>query len=56
MNILNPRAYVTVIALSMLLAIPLAVDSPFLYHIFVMLCSFAALATAWNIVGGFAGQ
>ena len=56
MNILNPRAYVTVIALSLLLAIPLAVGSPFLYLIFVLLCSFAALATAWNIVGGFAGQ
>ncbi len=56
MNILNPRAYVTIIALSLLLLIPLGADSPFLYHIFVMLCSFAALATAWNIVGGFAGQ
>lgn len=56
MNILNPRIYVTVIALSLLVLIPLAVDSPFLYHIFVLLCTFAALATAWNIVGGFAGQ
>jgi branched-chain amino acid transport system permease protein len=55
-NILNPRVYVTVIALSLLVLIPLAVDSPFLYHIFVLLCTFAALATAWNIVGGFAGQ
>ena len=56
MNILNPRAYVTAIALSLLVAVPLLSDSPFLYHIFVLLCSFAALATAWNIVGGFAGQ
>ena len=55
-NILNPRVYVTCIALSLLVLIPLGVDSPFLYHIFVLLCSFAALATAWNIVGGFAGQ
>ena len=56
MNILNPRAYVAIIALSLLLVIPLVAGSPFLYHIFVLLCSFAALATAWNIVGGFAGQ
>lgn len=53
---INPRAYVTAIALSLLVVIPLVSDSPFLYHIFVLLCSFAALATAWNIVGGFAGQ
>ncbi len=53
---LNPRAYVTAIALSLLIVIPLLSGSPFFYHIFVLLCSFAALATAWNIVGGFAGQ
>lgn len=53
---LNPRAYVTAIALSLLVVIPLLSGSPFFYHIFVLLCSFAALATAWNIVGGFAGQ
>jgi branched-chain amino acid transport system permease protein len=55
-NIFNPRVYVTLIALSLLLLIPLGVGSPFIYHIFILLCSFAALATAWNIVGGFAGQ
>ncbi len=56
MNLFNPRAYVTAIALSLLVVIPLLTGSPFFYHIFVLLCSFAALATAWNIVGGFAGQ
>ena len=56
MNIFNPRVYVTLIALSLLLLIPMGVGSPFVYHIFILLCSFAALATAWNIVGGFAGQ
>jgi branched-chain amino acid transport system permease protein len=55
-NIFNPRVYVTLMALSLLLLIPLGVGSPFVYHIFILLCSFAALATAWNIVGGFAGQ
>lgn len=56
MNLFNPRAYVTVIAMALLLAVPVVSDSPFVYHIFVLLCIFAALATAWNIVGGFAGQ
>ena len=56
MNIFNPRVYVTLMALSLLLLIPMGVGSPFIYHIFILLCTFAALATAWNIVGGFAGQ
>ena len=56
MNILNPRAYVTLIALALLLLVPIWSDSAFVYHIFILLCIFAALSTAWNIVGGFAGQ
>ena len=38
------------------LAIPIAMDDQFIYHIFVTICIFAALSTAWNIVGGYAGQ
>jgi len=30
--------------------------SPFVVHVFVTICVFAALSTAWNIVGGYAGQ
>jgi branched-chain amino acid transport system permease protein len=56
MNITNPRIYMSLIALSMLLVVPISADSPFIYHIFILVCSFAALASAWNIVGGFAGQ
>jgi branched-chain amino acid transport system permease protein len=56
MNIFHPRVYVTLIALSLLLVVPVLSGSSFIYHIFVLLCIFAALSTAWNIVGGFAGQ
>jgi branched-chain amino acid transport system permease protein len=43
-------------ALSLLLIVPFAVGSPFVFHLFILACSYAALAGAWNIVGGFAGQ
>jgi len=56
MNIFQPRVYITLIALSLLLVVPVLSGSSFIYHIFVLLCIFAALSTAWNIVGGFAGQ
>ena len=56
MNILHPRVYVSALALALLLIIPLSVGSPFVYHLFILICSYAALASAWNIVGGFAGQ
>ncbi|MEB2626224.1 branched-chain amino acid ABC transporter ATP-binding protein/permease [Pseudomonas sp. YuFO8] len=56
MNILHPRVYVSVLVLALLLVIPLTVGSPFVYHLFILICSYAALASAWNIVGGFAGQ
>ena len=52
----HPRAYVGAIALLLLLIVPLAVNSPFVYHLAVQVCVFGALATAWNIVGGYAGQ
>lgn len=39
-----------------LLLIPLAINNAFVSHIFVTICLFAALSSAWNIVGGFAGQ
>jgi len=48
------------IALAALLAAifitPVVVDDQFVYHIFITICIFAGLSTAWNIVGGFAGQ
>lgn len=55
-NIRNPRVYVGLLVLSLLLIIPLAINSAFAYHLFVLICIYGALATAWNIVGGYAGQ
>jgi branched-chain amino acid transport system permease protein len=55
-NLRHPRTYVSFAALSLLLLIPLAVNSPFVHHLFVLICIFGALSTAWNIVGGYAGQ
>ena len=44
------------LALAALFVVPILIDDAFVYHIFVTICIFAALSTAWNIVGGFAGQ
>jgi len=55
-NFNNPRGYVSLLSLLALLAIPLAFQSPFVYHLAIQVCVFAGLAAAWNIVGGFAGQ
>lgn len=52
----NPRVYCAVIALAMLLIVPVLIDSTFVVHVFVTICIFGALSTAWNIVGGYAGQ
>ncbi|PZX17152.1 branched-chain amino acid transport system permease protein [Palleronia aestuarii] len=42
--------------LAALLVVPIVVGDEFVYHIFITICLFAALSTAWNIVGGYAGQ
>jgi len=42
--------------LASLLVLPLAINNAFVSHVFITICLFAALSTAWNIVGGFAGQ
>lgn len=55
-NFNNPRGYVSLLSLLALLALPLAFQSPFVYHLAIQVCVFASLAAAWNIVGGFAGQ
>lgn len=56
MKLTQPRIYMSLLALSLLLVIPFSVGSPFVFHLFILVCSYAALASAWNIVGGFAGQ
>ena len=55
-NLLHPRGYVAFFALAALLLLPIATQSPFVMHLAIQVCVFAALASAWNIVGGFAGQ
>lgn len=55
-DIRRPRVYTGLLALSLLLIIPFLAQSPFVYHLFVLICVYGALATAWNIVGGYAGQ
>lgn len=51
----KPQILLAVLIAS-LLVIPLAIGNAFVSHIFITICLFAALSTAWNIVGGFAGQ
>lgn len=54
------QAKLGLVGLALLLAgifvVPIVVDDQFVYHIFITICIFAALSTAWNIVGGYAGQ
>lgn len=52
----RPQTYCSLALLSLLVLIPALSGSAFLIHIFVTICVFAALSTAWNIVGGYAGQ
>ncbi|MGX9854550.1 branched-chain amino acid ABC transporter ATP-binding protein/permease [Limimaricola variabilis] len=44
------------VLLAALVLVPVAIDDAFVYHIFITICIFAGLSTAWNVVGGFAGQ
>lgn len=39
-----------------LLIVPVLIGNDFVYHIFITICLFGGLATAWNMIGGFAGQ
>ncbi len=52
----HPRVYVALLLLSLLLIVPALSESAFIIHVFVTICVFAGLSTAWNIVGGYAGQ
>ncbi|MDJ0386950.1 branched-chain amino acid ABC transporter ATP-binding protein/permease [Roseomonas sp. E05] len=55
-RLLHPRFYCAALGLALLLAVPLGINSPFLTHVAVTICVFAALSSAWNIMGGYAGQ
>lgn len=45
-----------VVLFASLLFIPIGAGDQFIFHIFITICIFAALSSAWNIVGGYAGQ
>ncbi|MDZ5699755.1 branched-chain amino acid ABC transporter ATP-binding protein/permease [Chelativorans sp. M5D2P16] len=49
-------AIALIILLGLVLVLPVMIGDAFVYHVFVTICIFAALSTAWNIVGGYAGQ
>lgn len=55
-NLRDPRVYVGLLALTLMFVIALVIQNAFWSNLFVMLFAFAAMASAWNIVGGFAGQ
>ncbi|WP_152385675.1 branched-chain amino acid ABC transporter ATP-binding protein/permease [Achromobacter sp. GbtcB20] len=52
----NNKLKIILAAALLLYVLPFIVDSNYIYHIAVLLCIFGGLATAWNIVGGYAGQ
>ncbi|RBI64988.1 branched-chain amino acid ABC transporter ATP-binding protein [Vreelandella sulfidaeris] len=54
-QLLNKKVLLFV-TLASLMVIPIMVGDDYIYHIFITICLFAGLSTAWNIVGGYAGQ
>src|SRR5690606_23314095 len=52
----SPKAYVSLILLAVMFLVPVVMGTSFWTNVFVLLFVFAALSTAWNIVGGYAGQ
>ncbi|HWW48261.1 MAG TPA: branched-chain amino acid ABC transporter ATP-binding protein/permease [Xanthobacteraceae bacterium] len=49
-------AYGIAALLAAILLLPVLIGDDFVYHVFITICIFGALSTAWNIVGGYAGQ
>lgn len=52
----NQRIYTLVFIATFFLLLPLMIGSTYFYHIAILICVFGGLSTAWNIVGGYAGQ
>lgn len=55
-NFFNKRLVALVVASVILMLAPVVAGSNYFLHIAVLICVFGGLATAWNIVGGYAGQ
>lgn len=45
-----------ILAVALLALLPIYMRNPFYMHIAIMTFSFAALASSWNLIGGFGGQ
>ncbi|PHK95292.1 branched-chain amino acid ABC transporter ATP-binding protein [Pseudoroseomonas rhizosphaerae] len=52
----SPGMLASLALLPLLFVVPLLIGDDFVFHVFITICLYGALATAWNIVGGFAGQ
>ncbi|OWT80679.1 MULTISPECIES: ATP-binding cassette domain-containing protein [unclassified Achromobacter] len=52
----SPKAYVSLILLIAMFVVPAVLGTAFWTNLFVLLFVFSAMAVAWNIVGGYAGQ
>jgi branched-chain amino acid transport system permease protein len=52
----EPRIYLPLLAVLIIILAPLAIESPFYLHVLVMILFYAALSQAWNIIGGYGGQ
>jgi branched-chain amino acid transport system permease protein len=53
------RALVVALAALLLLGVPLVLEAqrlPHPIHVLIMICLYATLAQAWNVLGGYAGQ
>ncbi len=56
LNSFNRRTACLLVVAVILMLAPLVAGSNYFLHIAVLICVFGGLATAWNIVGGYAGQ
>ena len=55
-RIAEPRFFLPLLGLVVLLLAPLAIENPFYLHVLVMILFYAGLSQAWNLIGGYGGQ
>jgi branched-chain amino acid transport system permease protein len=55
-SFLRPQTYVPFLGFVLLILAPVLVKSPFFLHIMIIAILYAALGSAWNIIGGYGGQ
>jgi len=55
-KLFHPKTYIPIILLVLLLATPLLIKNPFYQDLLIMMLFYATLSSAWNLIGGFAGQ